>query len=298
MQPWRSLPWIAAGLAAALSSSPVLAQVDSNARVEVADPTDETPIGLIGGSFLGVRGSRLDFAEEEAVPGDSYGIGGQALFAGIITLRAFTLRGDLNTHVGGGVGGVDTGLDGRIAGGLSVGLIGHLAQSNGLFVRVGVAGAYDDNDRYHFSHVDLPSLEAGWQLHLDNFGVEIGARGGAALATSYEVERHIGRELDTVGAYGGYATLSLASLDVPMPGLWLDVAFMRHEDDAPLQFGTGRLCGGWGVFACFDGRLVQATFIRQDDRSVEEEVTTVYLGLSLGFGGAFALGSVAAANQL
>jgi hypothetical protein len=298
VQPRSPLSSLAAALAVTLFATPGLAQVES-ALVEIAEPTEDTPVGVIGGSFLGVRGSRLDFAEEELVPGESWGIGGQALFAGIVSYRALTMRGDLSTHLGtGDLSTPESGFDARLGGGLTIGLIGHLAQSTGLFIRAGIGGDVDDNERYHFSRVDFPTFEAGWQLHLDNFGVELGGRGGVALGTSYDVERHTKRDLDVAGAYGGYVTLSLADLEVPMPGVWLDVAFMRHEADAPLQFGTARLCGGYALHACFDGRLVQATLAPESDAAGENEITTVYLGVSLGFGGAFAIGSVEALNRI
>lgn len=252
---------------------------------------DETPAGAFGGAVLGFRASRLDADIEGAE--DSYGFLASAAGVSVASVKFLAARVGLDFHVGGG----EQGIEPRIAGQLTFGVIGHWAQTNGMFIRVGLGGNYEGNDRYTFSHLDLPLGEGGWQLHTDHFGIEIGARGGATLTGRIGVAPSGNRAFGVVGRWGGYVTLAASTTKSPFPGVWLDAEFMRLEDDSPIHVGSGRLCGGYIGFVCIDGRVSHADLPFPESLGtpgMHEDVVTLYAGATIGVGAALAANGIRA----
>ena len=249
----------------------------------------ETPFGLFGGAAAGFRAARLDADIDGA--DDSYGFMGSVSGNAVATLKFLTGRVGIDMHVGGG----DQGVEPRVGGAFTFGVIGHWAQTNGMFIRVGVGGNYEGNDRYFFSHFDLPLAEGGWQLHTDHFAAEVGFRGGATLTGRLGIAPTNNREFGVDGRWGGYALLAAATNDTPLPGGWLDAEFMRLEADSPIHVASLRLCGGFGAFACLDGRLLHADLPRGPadlTPGPHEDVVTLYAGITIGVGAAMAANGI------
>lgn len=252
---------------------------------------DETPAGAFGGAVLGFRAARLDADIDGA--DDTYGFMGSVAGVSVASVKFLAARLGLDLHVGGG----EQGIEPRIAGQLTFGVIGHFAQTHGMFIRVGLGGDYEGNDRYTFSHFDLPLGEGGWQLHSDHVGIEVGARGGATLTGRMGIAPSGNRAFGVVGRWGGYVTVAASTGKSPFPGVWLDAEFMRLEDDTPIHVGSGRLCGGYIAFACIDGRLSHADLPFPESLGtpgIHEDVVTLYAGATLGVGAALAANGISA----
>jgi hypothetical protein len=252
---------------------------------------DETPAGAFGGAAAGFRAARLDADIDGA--DDSYGYLGSIAWNGAASLKFLTMHSVFDAHVGGGPEGVEA----RVGGQFTFGVIGHFGQTNGMFIRVGLGGNYEGNDRYFFSHFDLPVGEGGFQFHGDHFGFEVGVRGGATLTGRLGLAPSDNRAFGVVGSWGGYALLAASTNDSPLPGGWLDVGFTRYEGEQPIHEGSGRVCGGYIAFACLDGRILHSDLpfgTAAGTAGTFDGAVGFYAGATLGVGAAFALDGVGA----
>lgn len=251
----------------------------------------ETPAGGFGGAVAGFRASRLDADIEGAE--DSYGFLASGASVAVASIKFLSMRGGLDAHVGGGAEGVEA----RVGGHLTFGVIGHWAQTNGMFIRVGVGGNYEGNGRYFFSHFDLPQGEGGFQYHGHRLGLEVGIRGGATLTGRIGMAPSDNREFGVVGRWGGYATVAFGTNDDLYPGAWLDAEFMRLEADPAIHVGSARLCGGYLAFACLDGRILHSDLPFGNavgTAGTFDGAVAFYAGATLGIGAALAIDGVGA----
>ncbi len=251
----------------------------------------ETPAGAFGGAVAGFRAARFDTDIDGQ--DDSYGFMASGAGVAVGSLKFLTARLGLDVHVGGG----EMGVEPRIAGMFTFGVIGHFAQTHGMFFRVGLGGNYEGNDRYFLSHFDLPLGEGGWQLHADRVGVELGLRGGATLTGRVGARPSDNRAFGVVGRWGGYVTVATSTNRSPFPGAWLDVEFARLEDDAPIHLGRGRLCGGFVAFLCLDGTIMHTDLPFSPSLGVpgiHDGAVSVYAGATVGVGAALGMNGVGA----
>ena len=77
----------------------------------------------------------------------------------------------------------------------------------------------------------------------------------------------------------------------------LDAEIVRFEDAQPIHVGSGRLCGGYIVFGCLDGRVVHADLpfgSALPTPGTFDGAVSIYAGATIGIGYAFAADGISA----
>ena len=244
------------------------------------NPND--PFGLILGGVVGLRVSRLDSDIDDVEAASSFLFSTASVAVG--TGDYFTAAGRSAVQIGGGEQGFELNAHLRLTGGV----IGHFTRTNGMFIRGGLGGMYQRNDRHELWHVSLPLAEGGWQLHLAHFGIEVGARGGATLGGRFRIDPAGERSFGVVGRWGGFVTMATATNRLlALPGFWLNMEMARLELGRPINIGEVRACGGYIGVVCVDGRLAHADLPTSNTPGAPgpfEDAVMFYAGLTFGIG--------------
>ncbi len=231
------------------------------------------------GSYLSVKGPENAHTLGLAIAGSSE----QYKTDGILALR-----GASAFQLGGGSGG----FEGALSGALAIGVRGPLGDHHGPVVRAGLGGELLGNNKFYYSHLELPLVEAGYQYLEGRNVVEVGGRVAPVLTGRYNTGDGQRRELGTSFEWGPYVALhsGFGRID----GSFTRIEARKTDPGTPVDVLRGMACGYLGVFAvCGD-----AMYIRGDQAppalpvvtgptstptvSLNPEAKSLYAGVTLG----------------
>lgn len=197
--------------------------------------------------------------------------------------RFGSLRGSFIGAIGSGTATVE----GWLRGALTLGGRYQLNEAQSAFLRLGFGGEAQGNGNYYFSRLELPIVEAGWQLGTAERFVEGGLRAAPLLAGSYHVEGPLPRTLSGAGQYGAYFSARTVALRSEISVTYLD----KRGDafDRPVQIARALVCG-FGVaqvlVVCLDGQVLRVP----NGGAVTADLSgsrVFYSGLTVGVGQTF-----------
>lgn len=236
------------------------------------DPKPRTPESLV----IGLRLQLTQTRAPAGGAGDAVGASIAGRFESHNDERSFLAsRGELGFGLGGGTGGVE----GLFGGAVLVGARLPIARHHAPFLRVGLAGEYQGNNRYLWSRFDLPLGELGYQYVRVATLFEIGGRLSPVLTGRFRAESAT-RALSEAFSFGGFLTARGTRGRV-------DLLYTRvlpsHGSTGPVDSAQGLAC--WLPFSafavCLDGQLVTSTF-----GPSEGALRAGYAGALLGLGAA------------
>jgi hypothetical protein len=238
-----------------------------------------TPAGMGAGFLIGAHGAYANVASvsDQTV---SFGLAGLGTFIGTYSFVTGRAGADLAILAG------PAGIEGKAYVDAGLGGIYHLGLAHGPFARLGLRGMIQGNDDFYFSFFEIPNLDVGYQLHLDWLMVEGGLRAGPVWTGKYDPRRRAGRDVGIAPEWGAFGTA------IAGPAMF-DASLFRVEDDQPMHAGLAKLCLAYVVGICADAEFVNGDVLTlldlNDPTGVQQadSVTTLYLGLSLGFGHMF-----------
>jgi hypothetical protein len=189
---------------------------------------------------------------------------------------ARTDRSMLRAHLGGG----GAGLDGKLHVESAVGVRGAFSRHHGPLLRLGARGWLEGNDRFYSSLIELPSVQAGYQLFRRAVLFELAAQGGVALVGRFNVEDAPSRALGQAWTYGGHGALHWRRV-------LLNATWSRIEAGSrPVSVLRVQLCGAayWLLLCTELDRFAGVGRVRDgaSPRSVDQSV--LIGGFSLGVG--------------
>jgi hypothetical protein len=197
--------------------------------------------------------------------------------------RFGSLRGSFIGAIGSGTATVE----GWLRGALTLGARYQLNADQSAFLRFGFGGEAQGNGNYYFSRLELPIVEAGWQLGTAERFVEGGLRASPLLAGSYHVEGPLPRTLSGAGQYGAYFSARTMALRSEFSVTYID----KRGDafDRPVQVARALVCG-FGVaqvlVVCLDGQALRVP----NGGAVTADLSgsrVFYTGLTVGVGQTF-----------
>jgi len=235
-----------------------------------------TPAGHGAGFLIGARGTYSSVESLEKTV--SFGLTGNGIFIGTYSFVTGRAGADLGILIGPAALEGKAYIDGGIGG------IYHLGQNHGPLARLGVRGLMQGNDDFYFSFLEIPTLDIAYQLHLDWAMVEGGLRAGPVWTGKYDTRRRVDRDVGIAPEWGAFGTA------IAGPVLF-DAALFRIQHERPVNVGLAKLCVAYVVGVCGDAEFINGDLFKPVSSATAapelENVTTLYLGLSLGFGKMF-----------
>lgn len=245
-------------------------------------PWEETTVIGIRGSYLSVRGPERAHTLGLAFAGSSEQYKTDGLLA---------LRGSSAFQLGGGSGG----FEGQLAGAFAVGARGPVGATHGPVGRIGLGGELLGNDKFYYSHLELPIVEVGYQVLEGRNVVEIGGRIAPVLTGRYNTGDSQRRELGTSFEGGGYVALHSAFGRIDAS--YTRIEARKTDPGTPVDVLRGSACAYVGVVAlCGD-----AMYVRGDQAppalpvvtgptsgppaAIDPEAKSLYAGVTLGLVG-------------
>ena len=131
----------------------------------------------------------------------------------------------VNMDAFGALGGGSQGVEGSFGGTFTLGFRSVVANNAGFFGRLGLGGYLLGNGAFYASRLEVPQLEAGFNIHGDWLTLELGGRGGIVVAGRHDLgaRRELrGRE------HGLFANLGNQAFQ-----LWLDYSRVESPHTGP-----------------------------------------------------------------
>jgi len=196
----------------------------------------------------------------------------------VATADYFTYRSTLYAAIGGGTDGPEGQLDWN----WGLGVRGYFGDAHGPFVRAGMGLGVKGNNKLYRSFFELPELVGGYQVHSDDFLLEVSGSAGLVLGGRWFTGDHAERRIDTELQWGGRFTLQTDGFRVN--ARFLRIEARQTEPGTPIDELGAELClnpvsallvCGTSAWHRGDVRLPSGRF---------SESTALYFGGTVGIG--------------
>lgn len=207
----------------------VAAEVSSGALAAAPDGGPERAAGALDASSIhtgiGPWGG-VAHADTGLEAASSWSLGFEYSALAYMNLGRLTARYRHLYRIGCGQAGFDAGADVDV----QVGTSWSLAERQAIVARVGARGYIYGNDRLFASLLELPALEAGYQLLSPSWHVELLGRAGLALLGKHRVLDEPSDDVGGTPMYGVAAALGWRTLHAEMG--WAALGTDGHRIDA------------------------------------------------------------------
>jgi hypothetical protein len=181
------------------------------------------------------------------------------------------------------IGGGSDGLEGQLENSQTFGVRGYFGDDHGPFARAGFAYQIMGNNKFYRSYVELPRVEAGYQVLTPGVLLEVSGRAGLVLGGRYYTGDHAERRIDSELEWGGTATVQIDPLRLYASVMRIQAG--QTGPGTPIDQADAALCvNPWkGLLLCGHGAFHRGDVELPDGRV--QESTAKYLGGTVGFGG-------------